>query len=157
MTRQSLMLIAAAGSVALLGGAFISQYVFGLPPCEMCLWQRWPHAGAILVGLVALVMPSRLLAVLGGALLLTTAAIGVYHVGVEQGIFEGITECTSSEGISGLDVGDLLDPTKEVGPPLVRCDQATYIGPISMAAWNALLSFGLAGLWFLAAGRPARA
>ena len=32
----------------LLGGALISQYVFGLFPCEMCWWQRYPHIAAIM-------------------------------------------------------------------------------------------------------------
>jgi len=30
----------------LLGGAYLSQYGFGLVPCEMCWWQRYPHFAA---------------------------------------------------------------------------------------------------------------
>ena len=37
----------------LLGGALFSQYVGGLYPCEMCYWQRWPHAAAILLAIGA--------------------------------------------------------------------------------------------------------
>ena len=47
-------LVAALGSGALLGGALYFQYVVGLPPCEMCHWQRWPHMVAIVAGLAAL-------------------------------------------------------------------------------------------------------
>ena len=36
----------------LLGGAYYFQYVVGLAPCEMCLWQRYPHMLAILFGLL---------------------------------------------------------------------------------------------------------
>ncbi|NBT52557.1 MAG: disulfide bond formation protein B, partial [Marivivens sp.] len=25
-----------------------------LPPCAMCIWQRWPHAAAVAIGLLAL-------------------------------------------------------------------------------------------------------
>ncbi len=28
-------------------GAYLSQYVGGLHPCEMCYWQRWPHFAAV--------------------------------------------------------------------------------------------------------------
>ena len=42
-------LIALLLPVALLGGALGSQYLGGLHPCEMCYWQRWPHAAAILL------------------------------------------------------------------------------------------------------------
>jgi hypothetical protein len=30
----------------LLAGAYVSQYGFGLYPCEMCWWQRYPHFAA---------------------------------------------------------------------------------------------------------------
>src|SRR3546814_3417668 len=32
---------------ALLGGAYVAQYGFGLYPCEMCWWQRYPHFAAL--------------------------------------------------------------------------------------------------------------
>src|SRR6185295_8411682 len=38
-------------SALLLTGAFLFQYAGGLAPCEMCIWQRWPHGAAILLGL----------------------------------------------------------------------------------------------------------
>ena len=44
--------------LALLGGALGSQYLGGLHPCEMCYWQRWPHAGAILLAAVAFTAPA---------------------------------------------------------------------------------------------------
>ena len=49
MTRQSYMLLAAFGSLALLAGAFAFQ-ALGYAPCKLCLWQRWPHGGAIALG-----------------------------------------------------------------------------------------------------------
>ena len=40
----------------LLGGAYIAQYGFGLAPCEMCWWQRYPHFAALGIGALAFVM-----------------------------------------------------------------------------------------------------
>jgi len=51
-------LIALLLPVALLGGALGSQYFGGLHPCEMCYWQRWPHAAAILFTLLAFTGPA---------------------------------------------------------------------------------------------------
>ena len=86
MERNGLIILAAGGSVALLAGAFAFQYIGGMAPCQLCLWQRWPHAAAIVIGLVALLVSAgivaRLLAGLGAMAALTTAAIGVFHVGV---------------------------------------------------------------------------
>ena len=70
----ALILIAAGGSAALLLGAFGFQYLGDMPPCPMCLWQRWPHAAAVLIGVLALVVPGRILPLALAMLLLTVAA-----------------------------------------------------------------------------------
>jgi disulfide bond formation protein DsbB len=134
--------------VALLGGALGSQYLGGLVPCEMCIWQRWPHAAAIVLAGLAFAAPtssqgSRTLTLLAAAAIAISGAIGVYHAGVELGIFEGLTTCTSLA--SGGTNADLLNSI--LNAPLVRCDQVqfAFLG-ISMAGWNALLSLGGAAL-----------
>ena len=38
---------------ALLAGAYLSQFVGGLHPCEMCYWQRWPHFAAVALAALA--------------------------------------------------------------------------------------------------------
>src|SRR5687768_14354442 len=45
----------------LLAGAYVSEYAFGLYPCEMCWWQRYPHFAAILLALVSTVVRPRTL------------------------------------------------------------------------------------------------
>jgi disulfide bond formation protein DsbB len=148
MTRNTLVLIATFGSIALLGGAFAFQHIGGMPPCAMCLWQRWPHAAAITIGIIGLATGRRELAILGMLAALTTAGIGVYHAGVEQMWWEGPTTCTSGS-ITGISTEDLLAQIMEA--PVVRCDEIAWsMFGISMAAWNAILSFILAGIWFKA-------
>ena len=51
-----------AGSVLLLLAAFGFQHIGGLAPCPLCIWQRWPHAVSIALGLLILAWPSRGLA-----------------------------------------------------------------------------------------------
>jgi disulfide bond formation protein DsbB len=150
LTRPTLILLATLGSVALLGGAFAFQYIGGLAPCQLCLYQRWPHAAAILIGLVALLTGWRGLAWAGALAALATAAIGVFHVGVEQLWWEGLATCTAGS-IEGISASDLLDPTKDVAA-VVRCDEIAWsmLG-ISMAGWNVILSLIYAGLWVKAA------
>ncbi|MGB3148847.1 MAG: disulfide bond formation protein B, partial [Paracoccaceae bacterium] len=87
MTRySSAVLLAAGGSVALLGGAFVFQ-ALGYAPCKLCLWQRWPHALAILLGLLALFSGKRWLCLAGAAAVLTSGILGLYHTGVERGLW----------------------------------------------------------------------
>jgi disulfide bond formation protein DsbB len=130
-------------SAAMLGGAFAFQYLGGLAPCVLCLYQRWPHAAAILLGLLALVLASRnatasrWLTILGGLALLTSAGIGLFHVGVEQLWWEGTAEC----GATGTP--DSLEALKQqlMAQPIVRCtDIAWEMFGISMAGYNFLLS-----------------
>lgn len=157
MTRQGLLVtMAAGGSLALLLGAFAFQYIGGLAPCQLCLWQRWPHAAAVLIGALALAMPGRVLPLLGALAALASAGIGIFHTGVERGWWEGLASC-SAGSISGLDMKDLLDPTVEIAA-VVRCDEVAWqmLG-LSMASWNALASLALAVLWLMAAAAPPRA
>jgi disulfide bond formation protein DsbB len=152
LTRPQLILIATLGSVALLGGAFAFQHLGGLAPCALCIWQRWPHAVAILIGAVALVTGWRGLSWLGALAALATAGIGMFHVGVEQLWWEGLATC-SAGSISGIPAADLLNPAADVAAP-VRCDEIPWqLAGVSMAGWNAILSLALAGVWMLAALR----
>jgi disulfide bond formation protein DsbB len=145
MTRIRLILIAAGGSAALLLGAFGFQLA-GYAPCHLCLLQRWPHAAAIALGAIALVVPWRLLPALGGLAALTTAGLGAYHTGVERGWWEGPTTCTSN-GVKSFD--------EIMSAALVQCDQVAWsLAGISMASWNMVFSLILAGFW-LAAWRKA--
>ena len=84
MSFRNLVLIATLGSAAVLLGAYGFQHLGGLAPCKMCLWQRWPHAAAILIGGFILLFGNRAFALLGALAAAITSGIGVYHVGVEQ-------------------------------------------------------------------------
>ncbi|WP_309668195.1 disulfide bond formation protein B [Tabrizicola sp.] len=152
MTRSQLILIAMLGSAALLAGAFGFQYIGGLAPCQLCLWQRWPHAAAMLIGVLALVLGWRALALFGGLAALTSAGIGMFHVGVEQKWWEGLASCTAGS-IKGLSTADLLNPNIVVAAP-VRCDEIAWqLLGVSMAGWNVILSLGLVVIWLAAARR----
>tara|TARA_R110002033_G_scaffold8515_9_gene29114 strand:- start:695 stop:1180 length:486 start_codon:yes stop_codon:yes gene_type:complete len=126
-------------SSALLGGALISQYGFGLYPCEMCMWQRWPHLVAIFFALTALMFRQTSLAkplVIAAALaILVSGLIGGFHAGVEYDWWEGLTSCASN-----IPAGDnMLDSI--MNAPLVRCDVAPWtLFGISLAGFNFLWS-----------------
>ncbi|MCK0151116.1 disulfide bond formation protein B [Marivita sp. S6314] len=153
LTRKMLMLTAAAGSLALMLGAFGFQHLGGLPPCKMCIWQRYPHVIAIAIGAIALRFGNAALAWLGALAAFATAAIGAFHTGVERGWWEGPTSC-SSQPIGGLSTDELFDQI--MSAPVVRCDEVPwdFIG-LSMASWNMLISLALMAIWIAAARRPA--
>ena len=147
MTRKNFVLLAAGGSLALLLGALAFQYIGGLAPCKLCIWQRWPHGLAILAGHLALRLTAA--AWLGAGLMLVGAGIGVYHAGVEQSWWDGPNTCTSGP-ITGQSAEDLLNQI--MNAPIVRCDEIAWsMAGISMAGWNAILSLALVFIWVRAA------
>lgn len=123
--------------LVLLGGAYISQYGFGLYPCEMCWWQRYAHFAALPFAVMAFAVPrlSKALVMLAALAIATSAAIGLFHAGIEYHWWQGFTECTSYVAKGG-------DPLDAIfNAPLIRCDAAqwTLLG-ISLAGFNFLIS-----------------
>ena len=136
--------------LGLLGGALLSEVVGGLIPCEMCWWQRYPHAAAILIAGAAMASPlsaprTRALTLLAALTIAVSGAIGVYHAGVEYRLWEGFTTCTANGPKSLQDI---------IATPLIRCDQVQWsLFGISLAGFNAIFSLAGAGLIALLATR----
>jgi disulfide bond formation protein DsbB len=127
---------------ALLVGAYGSQYIGGLYPCEMCWWQRYPHFEAVGIAFVAFFVGNRpyrnALVALSALGILSSGLIGGFHAGVEYGWWEGLTACTATISGSG---DELLKSI--LNAPLIRCDVAPWtLFGISLAGYNFLLSVG---------------
>lgn len=151
MTARQTLLIAFLGSGLLLAGAYAFQHLGGMPPCQMCLWQRYPHGIAFAVGALALTVRHKGLLVMGALAAATTSGIGFYHVGVEKGWWQGPTSC-SAGAIDGISADALLDQI--LTAPLVRCDEIPWqMFGLSMAGWNAVISLALVGFWLMALRR----
>lgn len=142
--------LAIAVPAALLAGAYIAQYGFGLYPCEMCWWQRYPHFAALtLAGLAFVARPVRLWTGLAALAILVSAAIGAFHAGVEYKWWPGITSCArimpSEPGTNPLEA--------IMNTPMISCDEPQWaLFGISLAGFNFLISAlgGLAVLVLLA-------
>lgn len=140
--------------VLLLAGAYVSEYGFGLYPCEMCWWQRYAHFAAVLLALVSLVARPRAAWIALAALaILASGLIGAFHAGVEYHWWEGFTTCTSEVGGGG---GDPLAAI--MNAPMVRCDVAQWtLAGISLAGFNAIISVASAVAVFVLLGKARRA
>jgi disulfide bond formation protein DsbB len=134
--------ICGAIAAGLYGGALLFQYVGGLAPCSLCLWQRWPHIIIILLAVCAPLLRMSRLVLTGIAI---TAAVSVvlaaYHAGVEWGFWAGPGGCTANLATGG-DLTSLTDSL--LATPIVRCDEAawSFLG-LSMAGWNSLFSLDI--------------
>ena len=142
-------------SVSALAFALVSQYGFGLAPCQLCIWQRWPYAAAALFGFAAALgpfsRPARMTLVAAAGLAFATGAgIAGYHAGVEYGWWAGLPGCsgrTLSPDVSMNDLQGALAGESRVPP----CDEPAFVvAGLSMAGWNFVLSLALAAGTFWA-------
>jgi len=135
---------------------------WGLVPCALCLWQRWPYWVAVALAILAALIPRARKPLLAGAVLaiLASGAVAALHAGVEFGWWPSpLPSCRAANaGVAGASVEDLLRNMARA--PEKPCDEPTYLIPglpISMAGMNFLYALALAalGLTFLRKGaRP---
>ena len=145
---KQLLLLCGLTSALLLAAGFGFQYLGGMAPCKLCLWQRWPHSGVIVLSLLGAIgmLPIRLTFLLIALSAAVTAGIAGYHVGVEQQFWPGPTSCSGTS--AAMSTSELLDSL--LATPVVRCDEIAWsFAGISMAGWNMLFSAGLAGFALL--------
>lgn len=133
-------------------GALSFQYIGGYDPCSLCITQRWAHLALMLVALLAYFLPGRQVQTgwrlrITAIFALISAGIAFYHVGVEQGILTGPSGCSAPD-ISEMSLEQQVQALLQTA--IVRCDEVvwSFLG-LSMAAYNGLISLGLALLSFM--------
>ena len=147
LSPKQAMILLGVGSGGLLAAVLVLQHGFGFWPCQMCLWQRWPHwlvLGLGVIGALPAFRWHRILLIAAAAALLTTSGLGFWHSGVEWGILPGLARCSGGLSLAG-DASAVLDTLLSTPPP--RCDEVVWSSlGLSMANWNGLISLAMAGL-----------
>ena len=150
LTPTEYFLAAALASAGMLGAALIFQYVGGLHPCEMCIYQRVPYGAVIGLGVAGALVSrggaarSSLVWVLAGTCALAffiNAGLAGFHVGIEQGWWAGSDDCVGGD----IDTSSIEAMREAIlNAPAVRCDEVAWsLFGISMAGWNGLTALGL--------------
>jgi disulfide bond formation protein DsbB len=146
-----------AAAVATIGGAYVFEYGLGYIPCPLCLMQRKPYYVAMALALAAALVPNRVLARIGLALValvfVVSAGLGAYHAGVEWGLWLGPSDCAGAPAAAAGNVTDFMQSLQKTR--VVSCTEAAwrFLG-LSLAGWNVLISLALAAFAALAAVRP---
>jgi disulfide bond formation protein DsbB len=136
--RASLLL--AVVSAAILLAALALQFLGGLAPCPLCIWQRWPYVALVALGLIGWRWRPRAMLSMTALVLLGGAGLAAYHVGIEQGWWALPGGCIA--GGSAESVEELKRLLAEAPP---ACDQVgfTFLG-LTLAGWNLVASLALA-------------
>jgi disulfide bond formation protein DsbB len=144
LDARTVAMLAGVYGIVMVLGALGFQYLGGVAPCEMCHWQRWGHIAAGVIGLVvsAILDKKYAPALAWGALfaIAVSGGIGAYQAGMEWGWLQGPASCSGAR----VAFHGLADLNNE---HVVPCDVAQWrLFGLSLAGYNALCSFGAAGV-----------
>lgn len=158
-------------SALALSMALLSQYVGGLHPCILCLYQRIPYAFIIFIGIITTFyraygeslggefvdqtthnkITSGFLSTIGIAFFINSA-LAFYHTGVEQHWWKSIFQSCSVPELKG-DMEQILFDIQNRAHA-ARCDEIPWSDPIlnlSMANYNILFCLGFGIIAFISA------
>jgi disulfide bond formation protein DsbB len=143
--RASLLLALVSAAIPLT--ALALQFLGGLAPCPLCIWQRWPYVALVALGLIGWRWRPRALLGIATLVLLGGAGLAAYHVGIEQGWWALPGGCIA--GGTAQSVEELKRLLAEAPP---ACDQVgfTFLG-LTLAGWNLVASLALAAYAIAAA------
>lgn len=139
---KSIYLLVLAISIMALSLAYIVEYIMGILPCPLCIYERFPYLLFIMTAIIGLSNSySNNLSGYLVAISLSAILLSVYHIGVQQGYFELSYLCrplvTIGDNLSVSEFVKLLYNKKEIP----TCDRpGMIIFRVSMAMWNLYLN-----------------
>ena len=117
--------------------ALYIEYVMGIKPCKLCLYQRIPYLISLLISFLGYMYIKRPLWIyLSLLVFFLSVIISGYHVGIENGIFEELKVCKNNLDI--LSKEDLLNSPKNQNIPCKEVPIKLF--GLSLATINLILS-----------------
>ncbi len=153
-SRRALNLAGLAVSASALGFAFYSQYVMGLTPCHLCIFQRVTVAALAVFFLLAALLSRHggrgaVFAVLIGLAGAATLATAGRHVWIQMQPEGTVAACGSDLAfmLDLLPVTEVILRVFEAGGECAKVD-FSFLG-LSMPAWVLVLALALTagGIW----------
>ena len=137
-------------SISSLLFVFILQYEFGILPCKICIWQRWPHIFNIFIALIIISsssMPTYIM-VLGLINMLLAFILALYHYGLEQNLWDNVFSCSGEIKFNDLSTEEILKNLNNT--PINNCEiEAWNFLNLSLTGWNIVLTVFMSLIWFL--------
>ena len=138
-SKQRYLQILFVLSVLILLSALIIEYALGYQPCNLCIIERIPYGLAIIILILNYVFSKNQIfySVLLMLVFLFSIIISMYHLGIEQGLIEESTMCTS-KNLDLMTKEQILNSLKELN---ISCkDVAFRILGLSLTTYNMLIS-----------------
>ena len=129
---------------------FILQYEYGILPCKICIWQRWPHIFNIFIALIIISSSSipNYIMVLGLINMFLAFILALYHYGLEQNLWDNVFSCSGEIKFSDLSTEEILKNLNNT--PIKTCEiEAWNFLNLSLTGWNMILTIFISLIWLL--------
>ena len=128
---------------------FILQYEYGILPCKICIWQRWPHVFNIILVLIILSssFKTNYVFVFGLINMFFAFILALYHYGLEQNLWDNVFSCTGEIEFNELSTEEILKNLNNT--PIKNCEiEAWNFLNLSLTGWNIILTLFMSLIWF---------
>ena len=127
-------------SIVALVSAFFIEYVLGHQPCNLCVLERIPYLLAIIIVFLnyKFILFEKFFILLLTIIFLVSAALSLYHLGIEQGFIQESLVCDLKSGSNLLSKEEIL---KQLQEKSVSCKDVTFkMFGLSLTSYNILIS-----------------
>ena len=127
-------------SIIALVSAFFIEYVLGHQPCNLCVLERIPYLLAIIIVFLnyKFILFEKFFMLLLTIIFLVSAALSLYHLGIEQGFIQESLVCDLKSGSNLLSKEEILEQLQEKS---VSCKDVTFkMFGLSLTSYNILIS-----------------
>ena len=127
-------------SIIALISAFFIEYILGHQPCNLCILERIPYLLAIIIVFLnyKFILFEKFFILLLTIIFLVSAALSIYHLGIEQGFIQESLVCDLKSGSNLLSKEEIL---KQLQEKSVSCKDVTFkMFGLSLTSYNILIS-----------------
>ena len=141
LEKKNFFIITFLVSLFVLISAYFIEYVLGHQPCNLCLIERIPYMGALIIIIINYKFNhlEKYLILLLVFSFLAGTLISLYHLGIEQGFIKESFVCDLKNNSKILSKEEIL---QQLQKKTVSCKDVTFkIFGLSLTTLNIIISF----------------
>ena len=138
--KKNFLIVIFLLSLFALFSAYFIEYILGHQPCNLCLLERIPYMGALIIIIINFKFNhlEKYLILLLVFVFLASTLISLYHLGIEQGFITESLVCDLENISKILSKEEIL---KQLQQKIVSCKDVTFkIFGFSLTSLNVIIS-----------------
>ena len=140
LEKKNFLIITFLVSLFALISAYFIEYILGHQPCNLCLIERIPYVGALIIIIINYKFNhlEKYLILLLIFVFLAGTLISLYHLGIEQGFIKESLVCDLKNSSKILSKKEILQQLQE---KIISCKDVTFkIFGFSLTTLNIIIS-----------------